>query len=73
MITLYARLEPTKDDVILRVSPAEARRKTDAVFYADSACTILKARWSWHISGKPTRSRKTVTLNCCRYDLEWVA
>jgi hypothetical protein len=61
MITLYARQEPSA------LTPG----RRDTVFYKDRACTDRKARWAWHVSGRPVR-RSSVTLNCARYRLEWL-
>lgn len=63
MITLYARQEQTR----CKIAP----ERMDTVIYRDKECTDQKARWAWHVSGRPV-SRKSVTLNCARYNLEWV-
>ena len=69
MHTLYARLEPTTDSILLSMKPNSKRR--DTVIYKDKACTQLKARIPWFHKNRPI-SRKTVMLNCNQYRLEWL-
>lgn len=68
MIALYARLEPTTDEVLLRQHPRSKRR--DTVIYNDPKRTEVKARIPWHHKNRPV-SRNYVTLNCYRYHLIW--
>ena len=72
---LFARLEKTTDSVLARYAPeAVARnrkRHRDAVFYQDRECTQFYARVPWHHRNRPT-SRATVTLNCTRWNIEWM-
>lgn len=69
MITLYARQEPTTDETTRQLWP-ETKAK-DTVFYRDADCSDLVARIPWHHRNRPVR-RKTVTLNCFTYSIEWV-
>lgn len=74
MITLYARQEPTNDDTAikqLKNSPRELEGLKDACLYNDKDCKSLKVRIPWHHKEKPF-SRKTVTLNCSEFAIEWV-
>jgi len=68
MITLYARLEPTKDSVLLEMCPNSKRM--DTVIYVDSEFSEIKCRIPWYHKNRPI-SRKTITLNCFKYNLEW--
>jgi hypothetical protein len=68
MFTLYARREPSTDDVLARYAPKA--RKTDVVLYTDAACTEPKARFRWDYA--PTRRKRTIIFNCWRWRLEWV-
>jgi hypothetical protein len=68
MITLYARQEPSKDPILLEYAPKTKRY--DTVFYRDPDCKDLYCIWEW--DKRPPRSRKTVTLNCCTYAVEWL-
>lgn len=74
--TLYARLEKTTDNVLARYAPEaiarNRKRHRDAVFYRDRDCREPYARIPWHHKNRPT-TRKTVTINCTRYQVEWVA
>jgi hypothetical protein len=69
MLTLYARQEPTTDSILLKYYPNT--KKKDTVFYRDKECKDTYGRWSWNVSGRPTR-RKTVTLNCYKWRIKWV-
>lgn len=71
LITVYARREPTTDAVILQYAPTSARKKHDIVIYRDKAATEIKARFSWYLN-RPRQNQKTVMLNCCRWNLEWI-
>jgi hypothetical protein len=68
MLTVYARKEPTRDTLAIQ----HKLDKKDVVFYRDEACTDRFCHWSWHLS-PPRRNRKTVTLNCYRWAVKWVA
>ncbi len=69
LITLFARKEPTTDPVDIALG---LQSRKDAVFYRDRGCTERFVRWSWYLSSCPRRGRKTVTLNCFKYRVEWV-
>ena len=69
LLILFARKEPTRDDV----SKANGLgHHQDTVLYQDAACTVVKAIWPWHYRSCPDRRCKTVTLNCFRWRLNWV-
>lgn len=68
MLTVYARKEPTTDHFAV----ANKLQRKDVVFYNDAACTKRFCHWPWHQS-PPRRNRKTVTLNCNIWAIEWVA
>lgn len=67
LITLYARKEPTLDQVAKQFG----LRKFDVVFYKDRACTERYATWSWHYN-PPRKSAKTIVLNCWRWAVTWL-
>lgn len=69
LLTLYAKKEPTTDSVSVAFG---LKKKLDTVIYKDRACTETYARWPWHYSSCPRRGQKRVTLNCWRWNLEWV-
>lgn len=67
LLTLYARKEPTRDQLV------EADKgKKDTVVYRDRECTEPMGRWPWHYSNCPKCGQAEVTLNCSRWQLEWV-
>lgn len=69
LITLYARREPTTDPVVRQYAPESKRR--DVCLYQDRECSVLRARIPWHHANCP-RTRRTITLNCYRWRLEWL-
>lgn len=69
LLTLYAKKEPTRDPIDIKLGFA---KRHDTVLYRDPACTTLAARWPWHMSNCPRRSSKIVMLNCWRWKLSWV-
>ncbi len=70
LLPLYLRREPTTDPIALERCTGEGRR--DVVAYADPACTMRRARWSWH-SSRPDRRCRRVTLNCWYWRAVWLA
>lgn len=68
--TIYARKEPTTDDVLLKYAPGA--KKFDVVLYADREGKLKKGTYRWDLSSKPTRRNKFVNFNCFRYRLEWI-
>lgn len=68
LITLYARKEPTVDQVA--INQGQAFRK-DVVFYHDEECVRKFCHWSWH-TAPPRKTKKTITLNCARWTLRWL-
>lgn len=68
LITIFARKEPTVDQVALNHG---VKDKNDVVFYKDEACTQFYCRWSW-FNSPPRTNRKTVTLNCYNWALKWL-
>ncbi len=76
MFTVYARLEPTDDSVLLAEKKARpalrlTRRHCDVQVYRDDKATERFARIPWHYT-KPTKRQKTITLNCVRWKLVWL-
>jgi len=70
LLPLFARREPTTDDVLLKRDPKA--KKTDVVLYRDAACTQAMGRFPWYCNGRPTKRTKVVTVNCWRWSLNWV-
>lgn len=70
LLPLFARKEPTKDSIAIAHGLSDRK---DTVLYRDKSCTKQVARWPWHFSNCPQPRHKRVTLNCCRWDLVWVA
>lgn len=70
MITIYARKEKTTDRLADFVHGNT--KAFDTVFYNDREGTELIARKPWYQTGHPRRNSKTVTLNCHRYELQWI-
>lgn len=66
---LYARQEKTTDSATLQYWPET--KKKDTVFYKDRNCSSFYCRIPWYHSNRPMR-RKSVVLNCYRWDVEWV-
>ncbi len=69
LITVFARKEPTTDDVTLKYGP---QGKKDTVFYRDRDCKHIFVRKPWYQSGQPTKATKTVQLNCFRWAVQWL-
>lgn len=67
---LFIRKEPTTDQTTLALNPATKR--LDVVAYADAECMKPAARWPWFYTNKPTKSHKTVVVNCARYSINWL-
>lgn len=67
--TLYARQEPTRDEMTLKLWPKT--RQKDTVIYKDPEAREIYAVIPWHRSNRPM-SRKSVTLNCFKWDLVWI-
>lgn len=68
MITLYARKEPTIDEVTLKYWPDTDKK--DTVLYEDEECTKVKAIFTWEKAFP--RTKKQVILNCYTYSIVWV-
>jgi len=66
---IYARQDPTTDEVLKEYSPKAKR--FDTVFYKDKKATKFYCRWPWHYSNRPV-SRKRVTLNCYNWQIVWI-
>lgn len=69
-LTLYARKEPSTDEILKRYAPNA--KKFDVVIYSDAQAQRTKCVFSLYLSNKPTRRNKYVTINCFRYKLEWI-
>ena len=72
--TVYARREPTLDEVVLQYGPQDERelRKAkwkDVVIYHDPCCRQVYCRFAARHISNPDRRNKWITLNCCRYRL----
>ncbi|HDR9105375.1 hypothetical protein [Paraburkholderia sp. A3RO-2L] len=70
LLTVFARREPTTDAVV-KAHRGGAGKK-DTVFYRDALCTEIMARIPWYQTGHPRRNSTKVTLNCFRWNLQWV-
>jgi len=68
-LKVYARRESTADPVALAHG---CGNKLDTVFYRDAQGSEVMARKPWHQSGHPRKNSKEVTLNCYRWQLEWI-
>jgi len=73
MPPLTLRYARTTDSVLLAYAPTHAdrpgRRWRDVIAVDASGREI--ARWPWYYSTKPRQGRKTVTLDCARYEARW--
>ena len=69
MLTVFARREPTVDPV---AKAHGCGHKQDTVFYRDAECKDVMARKPWHQSGHPRKNSRQVTLNCYRWQLNWI-
>ena len=69
-LVLYARKEPTTDDVLKKYAPNAKRY--DVCLYKDEAATELYARYTWFSTPKPNKRTKTVSLNSVRWALIWL-
>lgn len=69
LLPVFTRREPTTDSVALAHGLAN---KKDTVFYRDALCTDVMARKPWYQSGHPRRNSREVTLNCYRWQVQWV-
>lgn len=71
MNTLFARKEPTNDEVLLARHPTV--KKHDTVLYYDHLATRPAARIPWHYSeSTPQKRDHFVVHNCLRYLLAWL-
>lgn len=73
MLKLFARMEPTTDDVARQhMSPKSFAKKRDVAIYDDRECTKPKCRFMWYVSRKPRRFAPNATINCYKWELEWL-
>lgn len=70
MLTVYARKEPTTDEVTLKYAPEQKR--FDVQVYKDKAGKMPFARFMWHYKSIPTKRNKYVTINCFKWAIEWI-
>jgi hypothetical protein len=70
LLSVYARLEPTTDEVLIKYDPKRVLKKMDVQVYKDEECTIPFGRYTWW-QDQPIQSDKTVVLNCYRWNLVW--
>ncbi len=68
--TVYARKERTTDSTTLTHFPNS--KKEDVQIYRDRQAKIPFARFTWGMKNTPTKRNKYVTLNCFKYNLEWI-
>ena len=67
MRTLYAKYEITTDEL------NRGKKIHDIVLYRDDKCVEFAARIPWYYTkSKPSKSTKTIFLNCAKYNLVWV-
>ena len=69
MFTLYARYEPTNDELAEKYG---FQHKKDIVLYHDEKCTEQASRYPWHYRSKPNRTSKVVMHNCYWSKLIWL-
>lgn len=62
LITLFARQVASKDGA----------RGKDVEIFKDKECTDLYVRIPWWHASKPSPKTKKVTLNCYRWNLQWI-
>lgn len=70
MIKVYAKLENTKDQVLLKFDPKTNEK--DIVIYRDSECKSVFCRFLWFKENKPNKTDKTIMLNCYLWELVWI-
>ena len=70
MLTLYARKEPTTDQLILKLWPST--KVQDVVIYCDKKCTKELSRHTWGNHKQLDKRNKYVFHNCYKYKLEWI-
>jgi hypothetical protein len=66
---LFARREPTRDDVTRKYGAQLAERVRDTVLYLDRECTQRVVRWPWHYSNCPKKGQRSVVVNCTLHQL----
>lgn len=60
---IYLRREPARDNTV---------NKTDIVAYDSPTTARAIARWPWHLSNRPHRGVKQVTVNNTRHPVVWL-
>jgi len=68
--TLYARKEPSTDEILLKYAPHA--KKFDVSIYSNNQGRGKICTFRWDLSNKPTRRNRYVTINCYKYKLEWL-
>lgn len=66
---LFLCRKPTTDRETLALWPET--KKQDVVAYRDVERTQVAARWPWFLKDRPKPSRRTVRLNCYRWEAVW--
>lgn len=72
LLPLYLRREPSVDP---HAPTYKGRRAFDVVAYSHEDATGFRARWAWHVKGRPRPGRKQATtriLNCFRWSVIWL-
>lgn len=72
LLQVFARREPTTDDVVRKYASAVAATAQDVQVYKDEACTVPFCRFRWDSASRPTRRNKRVTINCWVWGLVWL-
>jgi len=75
MITLYAKQVPSNSHPDWQNMTADERRelaatKRDTIIANNPEFQNVRVQWPWYKRGRPV-SRKTITLNCYRFQLKW--
>jgi hypothetical protein len=72
LLTLFARKEPTRDELASIYMDAKTlATKKDVVFYKDKDCRNIVCAWPWH-NNPPRKNAKQVTINCYNWRLKWL-
>lgn len=76
LITVFARVEPTRDPAVLALARARGSRsplrQTDVAIYKDKDCTKDFGRYPPCASSRPRKNTKVVSLNCFKWRVEWL-
>lgn len=71
--TVFARYEPTTDDVARKYCPPkQLAALRDTVIYSTADARGVICRFSWWMRSRPTRRNRRVTINCFTRPLVWI-